>query len=515
MLALAVHHKALQGYFEDDDLDTLTWARLVPLRDLVLNIPSLKYPPEHSRPTGYFYYGAIWRATGLDYPPYVVVLQTICLLDLALLWLLLRRIGLDPVSTFAGCLFFALHRALFDAWWKPMFIYDVLCATFTLASLLAYAHRRWILSFLAFWLAVRSKEVGIVLPAILLCYEMTVGERNWKRTLPFFLPAAVYGAFGLIYNQQQQSRYTFHFYSGALWKSAVFYFSKLLWIPYAGFAFLLLPFALRDKRVRFGVGALILGLAIYLILPGRLLEVYLYTAMIGAAVALASLAALRPAIALPLLLIFACWQMLRIHKNEIRTLAQAADRRAFVTALAHVPDSPVYVYDAGPESLRSWGVEGALRLYHANVDRVYRLEDAGLPADGRMLLLQWDAPARGIRTSAFSPAPFTYVNIGGALPPWALVAGWRDGGEIGAHATARLYRPAHANEFEWEACGVAPAAVGTIIAGERLATLHLDGCRQGRATLKPAPPGVFSVDFLKEPDGLPVRLKGFGFRPPP
>src|SRR5581483_1446417 len=249
LLGILSNHDAYRGYFEDDDLDTLTWARLIPLKDLVWNIPSLKYPPEHSRPIGFFFYDALARRVGLEYPPYVITLALVHLLNISLVWLLLRRLGLDAVPSAIGCVFFALHRALFDAWWKPMFVYDIACTTFSLLAFLAYVWRRWIVSLLCFWLAVRSKEIAIVLPAVLLCYEMTMGKRQWVRTLPFFLPAAIYGVYGLIYNLHQTSNYSMQATPAALWKSMSFYSSKLFPIRYTGFLLLAAPFVVRDRRV--------------------------------------------------------------------------------------------------------------------------------------------------------------------------------------------------------------------------------------------------------------------------
>jgi hypothetical protein len=53
-------------------------------------------------------------------------------------------------------MFFVFSAAAFDAYWKPMYVFDLLCTTFSLASILFYAYRRWILSFIAFWLAYKS-----------------------------------------------------------------------------------------------------------------------------------------------------------------------------------------------------------------------------------------------------------------------------------------------------------------------------------------------------------------------
>src|SRR5436190_15084482 len=95
LLALIPNFDASRGFFEDDDLDTLTWARFVPLKDLIRNIPTLKYPGEHSRPVGFLFYGILTRQVGLDYPPYVIALEAIHALNIGLLWLLLRKLGLD------------------------------------------------------------------------------------------------------------------------------------------------------------------------------------------------------------------------------------------------------------------------------------------------------------------------------------------------------------------------------------------------------------------------------------
>ena len=56
-----------------------------------------------------------------------------------------------------------------------MFVYDVLCTTFALISILAYAHRQWVVSFVAFWVAMKAKEFGIVVPVVLLCLRNDPG----------------------------------------------------------------------------------------------------------------------------------------------------------------------------------------------------------------------------------------------------------------------------------------------------------------------------------------------------
>ena len=520
LLALVANRDAYRGYFEDDDLDTLTWARLLPPKDLVLNIPTLKYPPEHSRPVGFLFYAALARHAGLEYPPYVIALDLIHILNIGLLWLLLQRLGLDARSSAIGCAFFALHRALFDAWWKPMFIFDVSCTTFSLLAILAYTWGRWFGSLIAFWLAVRSKEIAIVLPAVLLCYEMMLGDRKWKRTLLFFLPAAIYGVNGLIYNLHQASNYSIHLGPAALWKSVSFYSSQVFQIPYAGFLLLIAPLAVRDRRLYFGLGAALLGLSIYLALPGRLLEIYLYLSMVGVAIVIGVLAARRPAIVAVLALVWLAWNIALVRRHARVTLAEADERRAFVMAVRQVADSPVYLYDTIPASMHSWGVEGALRLFHSNIAAVHRLDDTNPPTQGPIQLLTWNAAHRQIAATAFSFAGASWLRMDGESPGWQLGKGWLAAGAgrrgIKGPATARLYRPPGAVEFEWQAC-LEPRAPGqtelrTFVAGQEMPKILLDraGCVQRRAPVQDGPPGVVGIDFLPSETGQ-FSLGNFGF----
>jgi hypothetical protein len=518
--ALSVHHQAYRGYFEDDDLDTLTWARHTQPVEVLLGLPSLTYPPNQGRVPGFFYYAFLYRRFGLTYLPFVIVLQISQSLNVVLLWFLLRRLGLGPPARAAGCLFFALSAALFDAWWKPMFIYDVLCTMFGLAAILAYAYGRWVLSFVTFWIAMRTKEFGIVLPVVLLGYEMIAGTRKWKRAILFFVPALIFGAFGLAYNLQQHSTYSFHFTLPAIWKTVSFYASALFGIPYAGFTVLLLPLAVRDRRVWFGITVLVLGVAVYILLPDRTFGVYLCFAMTGVALMIAMVVAEHPRAAAAILLVWACWQYALIRRNAEATLAAGNDRRAFVAAVPHIPDAPVYVYETEPESMHSWGVDGALYLFHDGIRQATPIGRGGLTPQQGMVLIRWDAAARRLDSMPFRPEDAVYMPVDRPPQAWELRDGWQPpaGGyrRIGKRATAKLYRPANTNEFEWVACSTASAEVRTFIDGEELAKLHFtdERCVHTRGTLKPAVQAVVTLDFLVSDPPAAARIGDFGFVPP-
>src|SRR5207237_4234966 len=141
--------------------------------------------PNNFRPVGHYYFHAVEEISGLNFPVYVGVLQALHVLNVWLLWLLMRPLGATAASAAAACCFFGLHMALFDNFWKPMYVFDVLCASFSLAALYCWMRGRWVLSFLAFWLAYKSKELAVMLPLLLLCYELWFGKRRWKPLVPF------------------------------------------------------------------------------------------------------------------------------------------------------------------------------------------------------------------------------------------------------------------------------------------------------------------------------------------
>ena len=129
--------------------------------------------------------------------------------------------------------------ALFDAVWKPMYIFDVLCAGLCLLSLLFYAQHRWILSFVAFWLAYKAKELAVMLPVALAAYEFWFAKRNplraWKPLLPFFAASLSFGLQGILLNPNQDNDYTFRFTPEALEHTSLYYAGQIFLVPYLAF----------------------------------------------------------------------------------------------------------------------------------------------------------------------------------------------------------------------------------------------------------------------------------------
>ena len=136
---------------------------------------------------------------GFHFAAYVAMLQAFHIATALLLWLFLRRLGLPPLPAALGFAFFALHVATLPAYWKPMYIFDVLCGFWVILALLLYQRNRFFLSLLCAWLAFKSKEMELMLPVVLLLYEWCFGrEKNsgklhWKPLVPFFLMSFSFG----------------------------------------------------------------------------------------------------------------------------------------------------------------------------------------------------------------------------------------------------------------------------------------------------------------------------------
>src|ERR1017187_1326037 len=243
-----VNRGAYKGFFTDDDFDHLSWTRNASAAMFGQGPLTPRFQPNNFRPAGHLFHPAQESLFGFGFPKYVGGLQLLHLLNVWLVWLLARRLGARPLPAAAACLFFALHMGFFEAVWKPAYIFDVLCATFSLLSILSYARGRWILSFICFWLAYKAKEPAVMLPFVLACYEIWFGSRKWKPLIPFFLASFSFGLQGLLLNPNHDNAYTFRFTAGALAQTGVFYAGRVAAV--AVFFLLWLPLDLHELRLQ-------------------------------------------------------------------------------------------------------------------------------------------------------------------------------------------------------------------------------------------------------------------------
>ena len=136
---VVLNDQAYNGFFQSDELDNLKWAPLLPSRDFIEGLLSPKFQVDNFRPVGHFYFAAMGRSFGLNFPPYITVIFTIHLVNALLLYLLIRKLGISSWHALAAATFFVFSAAAFVVYWKPMYVFDLLCTTFSLASILFYA----------------------------------------------------------------------------------------------------------------------------------------------------------------------------------------------------------------------------------------------------------------------------------------------------------------------------------------------------------------------------------------
>lgn len=543
ILFLVANRAAYKGYFSDDDLDNISWTRDVSLTDYGSALVTPRFLGNNFRPVGHFFYRQVSSAFGLDFPKYVWGVHLLHFVNVWLVWLLARRLGAGALAASLGTLLFAFHMAVFDAYWKPMYIFDVLCALFSLTSLLLYSHRRWVLSFAAFWLAYKSKELAVMLPAVLFLYEYWFGERKWWRLAPFFVASLAFGLQGVFTNPNRDNAYALHFTIPALATSAKFYASKVLLIPYGGAALLFLALILRDRRVWFGLAMLALFFVPLLFLPGRLYPAYCYLPLAGMSI-MASAIAARGWIA-PVGLFCAVWVPLNIvelRRLRSHALYVAEDNRSYVAALAGYarksPDTRTFVYSSAPEEMRMWGIRGALRELYKTADFKLHADEDGqeVSSDAGVAMLIWNSRTRKLHIVARKTgAPdAAFVSMDEDTPSWQLGEGWYklEGGFrwIQPRATARLNRPEDAREFELTV-NIGPDFIREIGRTSVRASLNgalvgqeeytKEGWQTSRWRVPPGAPGPVTVEFHVEPEyrasngdprrfGIPIAA--FGFR---
>jgi hypothetical protein len=372
LLFIGLNHSAYDGFFSDDDLDNIKWAPSRPARTFINGLIEPRFEIDNFRPVGHLYFAVMGNKFGLDFPPWVTPVFAIHLLNALLLYLLMRRLEIEQWHAIAAVAFFTLSVTAADAYWKPMYVFDLLCTAFSLASILLYSYRRWALSFIAFWLAYKAKELAVMLPAVLAAYEYWFGERKFKVLISFFLASLNFGIQGVVLNPNKNNDYSLRFTFDALRHTLPFYSKRFLMFPLSGLLLLALAFA-RDRRIWFGLAAMCVLMVPLLVLPGRLFEAYAYLPLAFGAIAIASaVSRWNPAW---VWLAFAIWMPFNLKqlRHERRAMLDSDDRIfAYVDTIGkwveQNPDINAFVYDGVPPGFHDWGVTGAWNIAHKQIE---------------------------------------------------------------------------------------------------------------------------------------------------
>lgn len=545
-LFLLLNRAAYKGYFQDDEFDTLSWTPYTHVGIYLQAAITPRFQEDNFRPVGHFYYYIGQRLFDLDFPKWIALLHAIHLLNVWLLWLVLRRLGAPPLAAGAACLFWGLHMALFDAFWKPMYAFDVLCGTFCLLAIFFYLDRRWVLAFVSFWLAYKAKEVAVMLPLVLAAAEFWYGKGDWKRRwlplAPFFLVSFSFGIQGILLNPNHHNAYTFHFTLASLAKCSVFYASRAFLVPYLGFALLLAPLVWRSRRVWFGLATMVIFFVPLLFLPGRLFSPYCYVPFVGLAILFTGLAEVSRPVSLAVFFLIWGMQDVREFRQQKRAkLALDAEIRQWATAVANfarkTPHPDAVIYSGEIPGFAYWGETGAIH---------YIFRDGGLPVaftddtkarallqSPRVVLINWNNATRKVNVRLKSPeTQAAYIRMDGSEPMEQLTEGWYGLEEnyrwTAPRSSAQLLRPAGANRFELYALAseqeiktAGSVTVQVAIDGHELAprVISTADWQTLSWTLPPAPAGSEQVTIAATPGFQPpgdarnlgIAVGGFGF----
>ncbi len=538
------NRSSYRGYFQTDEIDNANWTPHTNAIDYLKAAVSPRFEVNNFRPVGHFYFREASLAFGLTFWKYVAVIHAFHLLNVWLIWLIARRLGSPPLAAAVACSFFAIHMAVFDAVWKPMYVFDVLCGTFCLLSLLCYMHRRWILSFIFFWIAYRSKEVAVMLPLVLAAYEIWFGKRNWKPLVIFFLASLSFGIQGILFNPNKDNEYTFRFTFAALRTTVSFYGPWIFLAPYAGFLLPIAAIFAKNRRAWFGIAAMTLFFIPLLFLPGRLYSAYCYVPLTGLAFAIGGLS---EAIGIVPLICFA-WIFLALDYRSFAaqraiTLERDKDVKTWIRTAAQFaatnPAIDTIVFASSPIGFGRTGAESALRyvFHNQSLPIVYK-DDAGAPAlqhREKVAFLTWDYDQRRAFIQAHTPnlPDAAYLDLRYSARVWQLDRGWYDqeGDHIwtGPVATAHLSRPEAARKFQMsvdlfsmqlDANG--PVTIHVSLNGEPLPPRVISNAWWNTVEwdLPPAPAGPVTVEIRSEPLYNPadpprprgIAVGGFGFK---
>jgi len=452
---------ATRGFFYEDDFDNLANARGAEAPDfLVALIKPMVSPDSAFRPVATFYYYVMGRTAALHFAPYIYVIQAIHLGNFLSVWLLARTLGANPLGACAGAMLFVFHSAMFHIYWRPMYVFDLLCATFVLLTVLTYRRGSIFPSLIFFWLALKSKELAIFLPLILIAYEWFFEQRRWRRVAPFLATSAVFGIWALVYNAGRNNDYSLRFAPAPVWTCTRFYAEKLVsgpaWIGLAALACIFL-FA-RNRLVRIGLVTFFSMMLVMLALPGRMAPAYLYTAWIGLAIAMSAVT--RPAWAALFFVVWIPWNYRQLRIERRAELAAADERRGWFEAAqefvkAH-PAVDAFVYQNRPETMGNFGIPGALRCLRPPGAAI-TVADAESPGHfaamehPNLVVIAWNPVLRKATLIARAP-DVAYIELNDMTPLWQLGEGWMGNDYhfrwMAPHAAARLVRPASASAFE-------------------------------------------------------------------
>ncbi|MDQ6678752.1 MAG: hypothetical protein M3Z09_15830, partial [Acidobacteriota bacterium] len=179
---LFLTHRAIGYDFNPDDVMILNFAISRPLR---LNLEScVLFWNGYIRPLGTMFYLLVYRFAGYWALPFRVAAFCLLILNLVLLYRFALALSRSRTIAFLVLLLGCFHGSMWDIYSNTGTIYDLLCQTFSLIAFTAWVQaarpagwRALAAVTLAAVAAVESKEMGAMVPSVLLAYELIFRKR--------------------------------------------------------------------------------------------------------------------------------------------------------------------------------------------------------------------------------------------------------------------------------------------------------------------------------------------------
>ena len=146
------------------------------------------------RPLGGLFYLPAYAVAGLNPILYRWAILILLAVNVVLLFRLARCLGGTERMALIASLFGALHACMPGLLYSTADIYDILCRTFCLLSLITYMRGRKVWAIVLMLVAINAKEMAATLPAFFLLYEVLYNKR---RTFSYSLAALALAALAM------------------------------------------------------------------------------------------------------------------------------------------------------------------------------------------------------------------------------------------------------------------------------------------------------------------------------
>jgi hypothetical protein len=287
------------AYFWLDDFNNLFWVQQQSFaRMLWYNVNPFA---NFFRPFGMLVYWIFWRAFGLTPLPYHTFAWILHTVNVLLLYVLLSRIIGSKYGAALGALIFSFRSNFADIYWSFGTVFELLACLFVFLAILIYAgefsYSRLLIVAVLYLLAIKSKEMAITLPAILVLYDLCIRKEKfdrkrlaWYAVLGMCAVAWSYVRFLSMGSGSPTNPYYMDFSVITLGRGYGWYFDHLYglrlrwgaWI--SGFVFISLALAYaREKHGLFFLGYIFITLLPVVFLVNHRYEFFWYIPFFGIA----------------------------------------------------------------------------------------------------------------------------------------------------------------------------------------------------------------------------------------